>query len=109
MSGSLLESRTPQCHNRTVIPQTDTLIETEPISIEEPANVARQKTEVSLLDITVVLVQRKRFIARFVLGAMLLSVVVSLILPVRYEGNVTLMPPSQNSSLSSALLGQMGA
>jgi len=92
-----------------VTPQTDTIIEAEQISIEETANVPRQETEVSLLDITVVLVQRKRFIARFVFGAMLLSVVVSLILPVRYEGKVTLMPPSQNSSLSSSLFGQMGA
>ena len=89
--------------------QTDTIIEAEPTSIEETANVPRPETEVSLLDITVVLVQRKRFIARFVLGAMLLSVVVSLILPVQYEGNVTLLPPTQNSSLSSELFGQMGS
>jgi len=86
----------------------DTIIEAEPISIEETANVPQKETEVSLLDITVILVQGKRFIARFVLGAILLSVVVSFILPVRYEGNVTLMPPQQNSSLSSTLLGQMG-
>jgi len=85
------------------------MMEAETIAVEETASVRRQETEVSLLDLTVLLVQHKRFIARFVVGATVLAVLVALILPVRYEAKVTLMPPAQHSSLTSALLGQMGS
>jgi uncharacterized protein involved in exopolysaccharide biosynthesis len=54
------------------------------------------------------LVRHKRFIARFVLGAAVLSVVVAFLLPVRYEAKVVLMPPTQSSSIASALMGQLG-
>lgn len=66
-------------------------------------------SEVSILDIAVLLVQNKRFILRFVLGAIVLAILVALLLPVSYEAQVVLLPPSgQSSSLASALLGQMG-
>lgn len=107
---SLLESRTPQCHNRTVTPHTDTVIETEPITIEQGAIVSGGEAEVSLLDLVVPLVRDRWFIARFVLVGAALAVVVSLIWPIRYEAKVVLLPPTQHSSsLSSALLGQMDA
>jgi len=38
----------------------------------------------------------------------LLATVVSLILPTRYEAKIVLLPPAQNSSIGSALLGQVG-
>jgi len=66
------------------------------------------ETEVSLLDILVVLLERKRFILRFVLSAFVLAIVVSLLLPVRYEAKIVLLPLQQNSSVGSALLGQLG-
>ena len=56
----------------------------------------------------VLLVARKRFIIRFVLGAAALAIVVALLLPVRYEAKIVLLPPTQNSSTASALLGQLG-
>lgn len=85
------------------------MMEAETIAIEETTSVRRQETEVSLLDLTVLLVQHKRFIAGFVVGAAVLAIVVALVLPVRYEAKVTLMPPSQSSSsMGSALLGQLG-
>ncbi len=63
----------------------------------------------SVLDITVLLVRNRRFILRFVLGAIVLAVVIALLLPVSYEAQVVLLPPSgQNSSIASALLGQLG-
>ena len=65
--------------------------------------------DISVLDLAVVLLERKRFIVRFVLGAALLAVIVALILPVRYEAKIVLLPPEQNSSLSSTLMGQMGS
>jgi tyrosine-protein kinase Etk/Wzc len=66
------------------------------------------KAEGSALDLLILLLERKRFIARFVLGAAVLATVVAFLLPVRYEAKVVLLPPAQNSSLSSALLGQLG-
>jgi tyrosine-protein kinase Etk/Wzc len=85
------------------------MIEAETIAVEENTGVQPQETDISILDLTVLLVRHKRFIARFVLGAAVLAIIVALILPVRYEAKVTLMPPSQSSSsMGSALLGQLG-
>lgn len=69
----------------------------------------RSKSEISLIDLLFLLVRNKRFLIRFVVGAALLAVVVSLLLPVRYEAKITLLPPTQNSSIASALLGQLGS
>lgn len=87
---------------------TDTYIEAEPVTTEESASAPRSQAEFSLLDITVLLVAEKRFIVRFVVGAALLAIVIALLLPVRYEAKIVLLPPQQNSSIASALLGQMG-
>ena len=69
---------------------------------------SRAETEISLLDILVLLLERKRFIVRFVLGAFVLAIMVSLLLPVQYEAKTVLLPPAQNSSIGSALMGQLG-
>jgi tyrosine-protein kinase Etk/Wzc len=84
------------------------MIQAELIADERAVDLSQPETEVSLLDLLVLLVARKRFIMRFVLGAALLAIMVSFILPVRYEANVVLLPPAQDSSIGSALLGQMG-
>ncbi len=93
-------------HADTMI-QTE--IQTEPIAHEKEADPSRTETEVSVLDILVLLAGRNRFIVRFVLGAAVLATVVSLLLPVRYEAKIVLLPPQQNSSVGSALLGQLGS
>jgi uncharacterized protein involved in exopolysaccharide biosynthesis len=76
--------------------------------IEEMSSSARAGRDISVLDIFILLLERKRFIIRFVLGAAVLAIIVSLLLPVRYEAKVVLLPPQQNSSLGSTLLGQLG-
>jgi tyrosine-protein kinase Etk/Wzc len=81
--------------------------QSEPM-INDRADPVGAETEVSALDVLVPLLERKRFIVRFVLGAALLATVVALLLPVRYEAKTVLLPPAQNSSISSALLGQLG-
>jgi uncharacterized protein involved in exopolysaccharide biosynthesis len=78
----------------------------EPIE-ENPG--AGTESEISLLDLAVVLVKRKRFMIRFVVVAIVLAIIVSFILPVRYEAKVVLLPPAQNSSIGSTLLGQLGS
>jgi uncharacterized protein involved in exopolysaccharide biosynthesis len=64
--------------------------------------------EISLLDLLIVLAERKRIIlavtAVFAIGA----IIVSLILPPRYTATVTLLPPQQGSSMGAALASQLG-
>ncbi len=66
------------------------------------------ESEISALDLLVLIVERKRFILRFVLGGIVLAIVISFLLPVRYEGKVVLLPPAQSSSIGSSLMGQLG-
>lgn len=78
------------------------------MDLPDTNNLSRTQSEISLLDILILLLERKRFIVRFVLGAAIVAAVVSFILPVRYEAKIVLLPPQQNSSLGSSLLGQLG-
>ena len=84
--------------------------EIQPVSVtaKVPAEPYRTDTEISLLDHLILMLENKRFIALFVLGAALVATIVAFILPVRYEGTVVVLPPAQNSSLGSSLLGQLG-
>lgn len=85
---------------------TETGIQHDPILVEENIPLPQPESELSLLDIVALLVQRKRFVIRFVLGAVLLAVVVSLLMPNQYEATTVLLPPTQNTSMASAMLGQ---
>jgi tyrosine-protein kinase Etk/Wzc len=85
-----------------------TEVQSEPIVYEKKADPFQPDTEISLLDIFILLLGRKRFIARFVLGAMVLAIIAALLLPVRYEAKIVLLPPAQSSSIGSSLLGQLG-
>jgi tyrosine-protein kinase Etk/Wzc len=87
----------------------DTVSPAQPMGNEKSADLSRMEPEVSVLDIVAVLAGRKRFIVRVVVTAAVLASVVSLLLPVRYEAKSVLLPPQQNSSMSSALLGQLGS
>ncbi len=85
-----------------------TEIQPEPIVEETHPDPSQVEAEVSVLDILVLLLERKRFIVRFVLGAAVVTAIVSLLLPVQYEAKIVLMPPAQSSSIGSSLLGQLG-
>jgi tyrosine-protein kinase Etk/Wzc len=80
----------------------------EPIIHERDAEQPQPEAEISVLDLLVVFLECKRFIMRFVLGAAVLATVVAFLLPVRYEAKIVLLPPAQNSSIGSALMGQLG-
>ena len=64
--------------------------------------------EVSLLDLCIILAARKRFIAQVTVSAAVLALVVALCLPNQYTAETVLLPPAQNSSLSGALMNQLG-
>jgi uncharacterized protein involved in exopolysaccharide biosynthesis len=90
---------------------TDSRVQTplvaDPIDAGQPAT----ELETSVLDILALLASQRRFILRAVVGAALLSTAVALLLPVRYEANIVMMPPQQNSSMGSTLaqLGSAGS
>jgi uncharacterized protein involved in exopolysaccharide biosynthesis len=56
----------------------------------------------------IVLAKHKFFILRFVGGAILLSTVISFLLPVYYTANTKILPPQQAQSMSSSMLSQLG-
>jgi len=82
----------------------------QPEPVADPIIAVRPgiESEVSVLDILALLAGQKRFILRFVVSAAVLSTAVAFLLPVRYEASIVMMPPQQNSSVGSALLGQLG-
>ena len=109
--GSLIESLSGSAIITKAASDAGTMIQTETQSepmVNERADPAGAETEVSALDVVVLLLERKRFIVRFVLGAAVLATAVAFLLPIRYEAKIVLLPPAQNSSISSALLGQLG-
>lgn len=64
--------------------------------------------EVNLLDLLIVLTKRRRFIFAFAAGTAVLAVIALLLIPSRYTAVTVVLPPGQNSSMSSALLSQLG-
>jgi tyrosine-protein kinase Etk/Wzc len=85
----------------------DAIVQEEPIGSNSGIDRSAPKTEMSVLDVLALLAGEKRFLAIFVLVALVLATVVAFLLPVRYEAKIVMLPPQQNSSVGSALLGQL--
>jgi tyrosine-protein kinase Etk/Wzc len=81
------------------------MIQTEPA---EELRLPVTEPDISVLDMLALLIRHRGFIARFVLISTILATVVAFLLPVRYEAKIVLLPPQQNSSIASAVLGQIG-
>lgn len=64
--------------------------------------------EISLLDLLIVLAERRWTILTITLAFAVGALVISLILPKSYTGSVVLMPPQQNTSIGNALASQLG-
>ena len=62
----------------------------------------------SLLDLLIVLAERKNVIFWVTATFAIVAIVVSLLLPQRYTATVLLLPPQQNSSIGAALASQLG-
>lgn len=65
-------------------------------------------SELSVLEVLIVLLERKRLILTITCACTLIAAVISLVLPARYTASVTLLPPQQSSSLSTTLASQLG-
>jgi tyrosine-protein kinase Etk/Wzc len=76
--------------------------------IWEPRSENGPEQGVHLLDFLIILSKRRKFIFLFTIGAAVLGVLVALILPNMYIAVTLILPPAQNPSASSALLGQLG-
>ena len=87
----------------------DMMAQAEPIAVKKhPDRAGAAQAEFSVLDTLALLAGQTRFIARFLIGAILLATAVAFLLPVRYEAKVVMLPPQQNSSVASSLMGQLG-
>jgi tyrosine-protein kinase Etk/Wzc len=64
--------------------------------------------KIDLLDLLIVVAERKRIVLWSTAIFFVLAVCVSLLLPKRYTATVTLLPPQQNTSMSAALASQLG-
>jgi len=63
--------------------------------------------EISLLDIIIVIVQNRRLILKIAAYTVVIGVIVSLLLPIRYTATTSILPPQQTSSAGSALMAQL--
>ncbi len=79
------------------MPETDLLAEIDERSQQESV----QPNTVTVGRLFHLLAERKRFIVRLTLGAGVLAVAISMLLPKYYQATTTLMPPQPNRSLAS--------
>ena len=77
--------------------------------IQGAQQLATPETGVHLLDLLIILAKRRKFILWFTVGSAVLTAITVLVIPPRYTAMTVVLPPSQNSSMSSSLLGQLGA
>jgi tyrosine-protein kinase Etk/Wzc len=67
-----------------------------------------QDQEISLLDLLIVMGERKRLIFLVTGAFAIFAIIISLLLPKSYTASVTLLPPQQNTSMGAALASQLG-
>jgi tyrosine-protein kinase Etk/Wzc len=75
--------------------------------LENPEQGSTPAQQINLLDILIVLSKRWRFLLRFTLGAAILTAIIVFLIPNQYTAMSVVLPPGQNSSMSTALLGQL--
>jgi uncharacterized protein involved in exopolysaccharide biosynthesis len=82
----------------------------DPIPAVTPAErSAAEDGEISLLDLLIIVAERKRIVLRVTVVFAILAIIISLILPVSYTATVTLLPPQEGSSIGAALTSQLGS
>jgi tyrosine-protein kinase Etk/Wzc len=94
----------------TDTPVSDLQEHVAPLPVSPTAErAAKSEDEISLLDLLIVLAERKLTVLWVTAGFAIVAIIVSLALPKRYTATVTLLPPQQNSSLSTQLASQLGS
>jgi tyrosine-protein kinase Etk/Wzc len=75
--------------------------------LENPEDRSAAMQQVHLLDVLIILANRWRLILWFTLGAAILTTIIVFLVPNKYTASTIVLPPNQNSSMSTALLGQL--
>ena len=81
---------------------------TPPATLRQPPHNAAEEG-ISLLDLLIVLAERRRTILYVTAAFAITSLIVSLLIPKSYTAEVTVLPPQQNSSMASILASQLGS
>ena len=68
----------------------------------------RPGEEISLLDILIVVAERKRTVFSVTATFAVVAIVIAFVVPERFTASVALLPPQQNSSVGAALASQLG-
>ena len=74
-----------------------------------PGKTPRSGDEVSVLDLLIVLAERRRTVLLVTGTCAIVALIVSFVLPSWYTASVVLLPPQQSSSLGSVLSSQLGS
>lgn len=80
----------------------------EPVTVRPPALQPAGEDRTTLLDLLIVIAERRRVVVWMTAVCAIVAIVVSLILPVRYTATTILLPPQQNSTMSSLLASTSG-
>lgn len=80
-----------------------------PFESEMPERGSSSRDQISVIDLLIVVAERKRMIFLVTLAFAVIALVVSLLLPVRYKATVILLPPQQGSSMGMALASELGS
>ena len=75
----------------------------------DPISAVPTEDEISLLDLSIVIVRNRWLIGKIALAVVLVAVITSLLLPVRYTASTAILPPQQGSSAGAALMAQLGS
>jgi tyrosine-protein kinase Etk/Wzc len=89
------------------LPTVNERVDALPTATTAEGSVA-EDGEISLIDLLIVIAERKRIVLQVTVAFAVLAIIISLILPVRYAATVTLLPPQENSSMGAALASQLG-
>ena len=65
--------------------------------------------EISLLDLLIVTVRRRRLILWTMLGVTLAGLLIAFIWPIRYTAITSVLPPQESSSIGAGLMSQLGS
>ncbi len=65
--------------------------------------------QADLIDLLLVLAQKKKMILQITIAAALIAAIVSLLLPKMYTATTSILPPEQNQSALTSMLGQLGS
>jgi|ERR1019366_710528 uncharacterized protein involved in exopolysaccharide biosynthesis len=95
-------SRVSEAHAASGAGVYDRVVVSKQLAVEGPR-------EVDAIAVLQVLANNKMRILKITLAAALLALIVSLLLPKMYTATTTVLPPQQNQSTATAMLGQLGA